>query len=331
MHWVRWELALASRENRGLDIGSLRSFNISLILKWIWRFVSFPNALWSRIIKAIYGDSGGLDTCKLGNGIWPIIASTFIKAKAAGSVPANVLHVKLGNGSNTRFWKDNWLGDGALKDKFARLFRLDIDQDCTIARKLVNGGWVWEWNRSSIGARNEALLLDLCSKLDQVSLGEGNYRWSWSLTNDTGYSVSKTRSFIDDHVLPSALIYTMWCSQIPRKINIFIWRLALDRLPTHQNLSRRGLEIESISCVSCNHVIESIHHIMFECVVAAELWRKVRIWVDMVLPRFTELTDWIVWLEDWRESEDTKTRLLSLLWFGIYGDSEIVNCSSNPR
>ncbi|XP_071732701.1 uncharacterized protein [Rutidosis leptorrhynchoides] len=161
----------------------------------------------------------------------------------------------------------------------------------------------------NIGATNEALLRYLCEKINQVAIGEGSDYYVWSLSNDVGYSVSRTRAHIDDYVLPSAHLSTMWCLQVPRKINIFVWRLALDRLPTRLNLSRRGLEIKSISCVLCNHVMESAHHLMFECEVAVELWRRVRLWIDLLLPRFTEWTDWIAWFEDWRESEDTKARL----------------------
>lgn len=36
--WVKWDLVMASLENGGLDIGSLASFNMALILKWKWRF-----------------------------------------------------------------------------------------------------------------------------------------------------------------------------------------------------------------------------------------------------------------------------------------------------
>ncbi|GKE03667.1 RNA-directed DNA polymerase, eukaryota, reverse transcriptase zinc-binding domain protein [Tanacetum coccineum] len=33
----------------------------------------------------------------------------------------------------------------------------------------------------------------------------------------------------------------VWNSWVPRKVNVCAWRVALDRLPTRENLSRRGL------------------------------------------------------------------------------------------
>ncbi|GKB15313.1 hypothetical protein Tco_0849236, partial [Tanacetum coccineum] len=50
----------------GLNIGSLKSFNLALLQKWLWRWFFFPNALWVKVIKAIHGQEGDFDTygCK---------------------------------------------------------------------------------------------------------------------------------------------------------------------------------------------------------------------------------------------------------------------------
>ncbi|GKB46995.1 2-methylene-furan-3-one reductase [Tanacetum coccineum] len=50
-----------------------------------------------------------------------------------------------------------------------------------------------------------------------------------------------------------------------RKVNVFMWRLSLDRLPHRLNLSSRGMDIPAISCPSCNTNVESANHIFFEC------------------------------------------------------------------
>nr|GEX33545.1 RNA-directed DNA polymerase, eukaryota, reverse transcriptase zinc-binding domain protein [Tanacetum cinerariifolium] len=59
--WVNWKNALASKEKGGLGIASLYALNRGLMFKWYWRFFTKDSSLWSRVIKAIYGDSGGLD------------------------------------------------------------------------------------------------------------------------------------------------------------------------------------------------------------------------------------------------------------------------------
>lgn len=112
---------------------------------------------------------------------------------------------------------------------------------------------------------------------------------------------------------------TRWNKSLPRKVNIFVWRLLLDRLSHHVNLSSSGLEIPSIVCPVCNTGVESSDHIFYACETAANVWRQVRIWCDVGLPCFFSNMDWTVWLDNWRVSNDRKDRLFVIiatsLWF----------------
>ncbi|GJU43717.1 retrovirus-related pol polyprotein from transposon TNT 1-94 [Tanacetum coccineum] len=56
-------------------------------------------------------------------------------------------------------------------------------------------------------------------------------------------------------------VHRQFGTNIPRKVNIFIWRLILDRLPHKLNLSSRGIDIQAISYPSCNGNVESSNHI----------------------------------------------------------------------
>nr|GEZ18872.1 RNA-directed DNA polymerase, eukaryota [Tanacetum cinerariifolium] len=46
---------------------------------------------------------------------------------------------RIGDGTNTSFWSDPWLGDIPLKIKYPHLFSLELDKDATVAVKLQNG------------------------------------------------------------------------------------------------------------------------------------------------------------------------------------------------
>nr|GFA04206.1 hypothetical protein [Tanacetum cinerariifolium] len=61
-----------------------------------------------------------------------------------------------------------------------------------------------------------------------------------------------SRRLIDSKLLPSILPSISWDNILPRKVNIFLWRLSLDRLPYRLNLSSRGIDIPTMSCSSCN-------------------------------------------------------------------------------
>ncbi|GJR17890.1 putative RNA-directed DNA polymerase, eukaryota, reverse transcriptase zinc-binding domain protein [Tanacetum coccineum] len=64
--WIKWSNVLSSFDKVGLNIGSLKAFNLALLQKWRYRMHSCPNAFWVKIIKALHGKEGGFDVqgCK---------------------------------------------------------------------------------------------------------------------------------------------------------------------------------------------------------------------------------------------------------------------------
>ena len=55
-----YNFKLNSNNKGGLNIGSLKAANLALLCKWWWRFKTGPESLWKEVIKAFYGDNGGL-------------------------------------------------------------------------------------------------------------------------------------------------------------------------------------------------------------------------------------------------------------------------------
>ncbi|GJV95289.1 putative RNA-directed DNA polymerase, eukaryota, reverse transcriptase zinc-binding domain protein [Tanacetum coccineum] len=45
MSWLKWENVLASFDKGGLNIGSLKAFNLALLPKWRWRLVNNPDSI----------------------------------------------------------------------------------------------------------------------------------------------------------------------------------------------------------------------------------------------------------------------------------------------
>ncbi|GKE83669.1 hypothetical protein Tco_1557411 [Tanacetum coccineum] len=56
--WVKWSKVLCSKVKGGLGVSSLYALNRALMYKWIWRFTTQKNLLWTRVIKAIHGEDG---------------------------------------------------------------------------------------------------------------------------------------------------------------------------------------------------------------------------------------------------------------------------------
>ncbi|GJY02233.1 hypothetical protein Tco_0360385 [Tanacetum coccineum] len=126
--WVKWNKVLTPKDKGGLGVSSLFALNRGLMLKWVWRFYSQKCSLWTKVIKAIYGEdgnlnkdvSGGVQTC------WTSIVHEVRVLQGQGINVADYIRLKLGNGENTRFWVDNWYEGGVIKELFPRTFALEF-------------------------------------------------------------------------------------------------------------------------------------------------------------------------------------------------------------
>ncbi|GJZ46363.1 RNA-directed DNA polymerase, eukaryota, reverse transcriptase zinc-binding domain protein [Tanacetum coccineum] len=180
---------------------------------------------------------------------------------------------KIGNGALTRFWEDVWCGDKPLKTLFPRIYQLDLNKLCPVKNRLHLQVSSPGFRRQPRGGAEMVQFLNLQSMIGEVVLSNQEDSWQWALHN-SGYTVASTRSLIDSKFLDTAAISTRWVRCIPIKVNIFIWRLSLNRLPSEVNLNRMGVDIGSILCPICEEDVETINHVFFSCDLAMALWAK---------------------------------------------------------
>ncbi|XP_071719211.1 uncharacterized protein [Rutidosis leptorrhynchoides] len=161
----------------------------------------------------------------------------------------------------------------------------------------------------------------MVASLGNISISNTNDSWQWELDNEVEYTVCATKYFVDDILLPTNVTATRWNKCIPRKIrkiNVFLWRVALDRLPTRDNLSKREIEVVNGGCAICPWGTETLQHVLFGCDLALDLWRKCRVWIGLQMPMFSTWTDYFDWFDGWIAKEATKNRVYSivaaLLW-----------------
>nr|GEX94549.1 hypothetical protein [Tanacetum cinerariifolium] len=211
--WVKWKNIVASFKKGGLNIWSLKAFNLALLQKCRW--LMFPNSstLWVNVIKALHGFDGGFGynscSCK---GSW---------AQIVGS--SNYLHSS-NISSYTPF--------------VFKLFRLKQDKDCLIMDRIANGQWVWNWS-SNLGVRNTTHLNELLLDISLLNIQVDTDKCLWSLDKEGAFVVAPLRRLIDDITLPSLDFSTSWDNAILCRLNIFMWHLKIDKLSHRLNLSRR--------------------------------------------------------------------------------------------
>nr|GFA43788.1 RNA-directed DNA polymerase, eukaryota [Tanacetum cinerariifolium] len=79
-----------------------------------------------------------------GNGEWARIVKDINVMNDQGLIPRRLLKRNVHDDRTTRFWQDIWMDDTPLQHQFPRLFRLEVNQDCTVHDKW-NDGWNWIW------------------------------------------------------------------------------------------------------------------------------------------------------------------------------------------
>ncbi|GJT39823.1 RNA-directed DNA polymerase, eukaryota [Tanacetum coccineum] len=146
------------------------------------------------------------------------------------------LSLRIGNGEFTRFWKDIWCGDKSLSLQFTCIFLLDSDRDCLVANRIPLNDWASVLRRNPRGGAELIQFEALQAVIRDVVLSNKCDSWIWSLDVSGGFSFASTRHFVDDQTLEIGLDATRWNKCIPIKVNVFIWRLALNKLPSRLNM-----------------------------------------------------------------------------------------------
>nr|GEY19596.1 RNA-directed DNA polymerase, eukaryota [Tanacetum cinerariifolium] len=305
--WVAWEKVLASKKNGGLGISSFFALNRALLLKWVWRFVSQDTSLWCQVIRALYGTNIDVHQSHISSN-WCSIVREIQVLKEKGCDFWSHCKKRIGDGSDTWFWFDLWIGDSQLHIRFHRLFALELDKEISVADKM-HFPLDHSFRRIARDGLERHQMTELQSMLDMMSLSQSRDRWFCDLTGDGEFRVKEVRNSIDDIFLPSNVEPTRWVKHIPIKVNIFAWRARRDCLLTRVNLIRRGISLESYICPVCRSCEEDAQHLFFQCDLAQSIWRRICRWWDLVPQLWLSFLDW----QDWFDSICLTSKVKALL------------------
>jgi hypothetical protein len=152
--WVDWHSVCLPKEEGGLGVRRLREFNVALLGKWCWRMLTDKEGLWYRVLRARYGEEGGrLKEGGRDSSVWWQMLSGVRRGVGVGMEGwfEDNIRRRVGGGSETYFWTDNWVGGAPHRVQFPRLFDLATDKGATV-REMVERGWevgggAWVWRR----------------------------------------------------------------------------------------------------------------------------------------------------------------------------------------
>jgi hypothetical protein len=119
--------------------------------------------LWYRVLKARCGEVGGRiqEGCRNVSGWWQMCNVREGVGLGVGNWFDDNTRLVVGNGRNTYFWTDKWLGGAPLKLQFSRLFDLSVHKEYSVADMATlgweDGGGAWVWRRRLLAWEEESV------------------------------------------------------------------------------------------------------------------------------------------------------------------------------
>nr|GEW41248.1 RNA-directed DNA polymerase, eukaryota [Tanacetum cinerariifolium] len=138
--------------------------------------------------------------------------------------------------------------------------------------------------------------INLKALVQNVILASMEDRWKWDLESSCDFSVASIRKRIDDITLLEVNSKSRWIKYVPIKVNVHVWKVKNDALPSRFNISRRGIVINSIMCEICHNGVETVTHLFFSCCLVREVTCLICRWWDMPFEEFMSYEDWLEWI-----------------------------------
>lgn len=261
IHWKRWRALTDSKKNGGLGFREFSHMNSSLLAKQAWRIIHSPNALWVKILQAIYfPNSSFLQIQKRRGGSW-----TWNSLLHGRDMVLNSANWRIGNGDSVDICKSRWLASGDLIQDHPNL-------PCSKVSELIESN-----NRSwNIPKIKSIFRPEIAIKVIQTPLnwsgGQDSLWWPFAKNGDfsvkTGYyEIKKTEQPTvygpsTSEGIAKEVWQGVWNAKIPPKVKIFLWKACHNILPVKENLCKKRV-LQNNLCSLCHKEAESSEHMFF--------------------------------------------------------------------
>ncbi|XP_071688887.1 uncharacterized protein [Rutidosis leptorrhynchoides] len=177
-------------------------------------------------------------------------------------------------------WNETWIGNEKLKHKFKRLSRLETKIEASISERLSWDGikceGTWSWLRAPRGRASDELRL-LKTLISDVKFNpQTRDSWKWKAGGNEIFTTKALTTLINSRVLtPSNSPCETLCNKmVPKKLEVFVWRVRKKRMSVLVELDKRGIDLHSVRCPLCDDAIETVDHSLILCKYAFHVWCK---------------------------------------------------------
>ncbi|XP_022007345.1 uncharacterized protein LOC110906535 [Helianthus annuus] len=102
--------------------------------------------------------------------------------------------------------------------------------------------------------------------------------WGWLGDKDGKFLAALVRKLLIKERAECPLQPLEWCKWLPAKVNIFVWRTGMYKIPTRKALAKRNIQIPELSCVFCEESDEDADHLFSGCPLVQKVWQNVCKW-----------------------------------------------------
>lgn len=254
---VAWNKICKPTDEGGLGLRSLTVLNEAANLKLCWDMLN-SNEDWAIVLRS--------RVCPRRT---PIRSHVFSSIWSSIKLEFNLIFEKsrwcIGDGQLIIFWNDNWGGQS-----LATTLNLNSYLVAHLEAKVSDFIEDFQWKIPIFLQSTFPVTMQLIS---QVTIPKIHMEDTlcWNHIASGILSLKDVFLFKSSHGQKLHWRKTFWSPDIPPSKSMLVWRILHDRMPTNENLIKRGSTLASV-CSTCLKTSETTDHISFHCYVARKLW-----------------------------------------------------------
>ena len=248
-------------------------FNIALLGKQGWRLIHNNDSLVHGVIKSKYYRNENFLQSHLGKnpsliwrGIWE--AKTMLQQG---------FRWRVGNGKSIKIWKDRWIPFTSTLQPQTPIG--DWDEEGLVCDLIESSTKKWRLELLyEMFASNEGAKISMM----QISRIGDNDTIIWHPDNKGAYSVKSGYRWLfnrhctrqmEDSSRHCGLWNKIWEIEVPKKVQIFVWRMLRNILPVKVSLAKKHITAD-LRCPRCSQGDETVLHAIRLCPEARVVWEQ---------------------------------------------------------
>ena len=255
---------------------NLRAFNQDMLAKQVWRILSNPTSLVTRVLKWKCFPTGDVLNAKLGS----LPSYSWRSIHSSLEVIKNGSRWRVGNGKLIHIWDDRWL---PTPSTYKVISPPNGNPEFPMVSALIDPITKW-WNVNLVRATFLPFEADTILRIPLThSMPKDKIIW---FGNSRGEFTVKSAYHIAFNLIEAkkdgecssgdpckSLWKRLWHLNLPAKVKIFTWRVCANGLPTMEAICNRGIS-NNRGCPICGKAPESINHAFLSCDFSTLFWNQ---------------------------------------------------------